>query len=294
MLGRYTTHGQLTGSQKDRMYRDELPSSTLVPVPRALEMLTHLDHGPRSNDSVFSGLDALSRPAAAVVEHSLPFRVRVVSNEAQLLRVQALRQLAYGRHLPAQAASFGQADVLDRLDDTTIFFAEDKHSGELVGSARVQSNRRAPLQIERSIELPESRRGQLLAEITRLCVRPGYDQPVRLALVKASHLFCIAMQIGGVLAGSRRSLLRTYENLGFTDLFGDERMCPLQHAGGLPHRVLFRDTVTSEAMARERRHADYDFVFRDFHPDIAIFEALSLAVAGGLRGTTEGAWPRAA
>jgi hypothetical protein len=259
------------------MYRDELPSATLVPVPRALEMFTQA-HSPHRGEPGFGELLADSPRASPVIEHHLPFRVRVVCDEAQLLRVQALRQAAYGRHLPEQAAAFGNADPLDRLSDTTIFFAEDKHTGAMVGSARVQSNRNAPLQIERSIELPPERRGQLLAEITRLCVQPGYDQPVRLALVKASHLFCIAMQIGGVLAGSRRSLLRTYENLGFTDLFGDERMCPLLHAGGLPHRVLFRDTVTSEAMARQRRHADY-------HPDIAIFEALALAVGGGLRSS---------
>jgi hypothetical protein len=282
------------------MYRDDsLPSPTLMPVPRALELFTQAG-APRVNDSIYDGLapirlrDEPARRACGVIEHSLPFRVRVVSDEAQLLRVQALRQTAYGRHLPEQAAAFGSADPLDRLIDTTIFFAEDKQTGAVVGSARVQSNRSAPLQIERSIELPEQRRGQLLAEITRLCVLPGYDQPVRLALVKASHLFCIATQIGGVLAGSRRSLLRTYENLGFTDLFGDERMCPLLHAGGLPHRVLFRDTVTSEAMARDRRHPDYDFVFRDFHPDIAVFEALAAAVANGLRQPPQDTWPRAA
>lgn len=278
------------------MYRDEFPPAMLVPVPQ-VQAVPALCHGPRSNDSDFGALAApspLARSTSSVITHSLPFRVRVVCDEAQLLRVQALRQTAYGRHLPEQAASFGSADPLDRLEDTTIFFAEDKASGRVVGSARVQSNRSSPLQIERSVELPEARRGQLLAEITRLCVMPGYDQPVRLALVKASHLFCIATQISGVLAGSRRSLLRTYENLGFADLFGDQRMCPLLHAGGLPHRVLFRDTVTSEAMARERRHPDYDFVFRDYHPDIAIFEALAMAQSAGLRPAAPSTWPRAA
>ena len=261
------------------MYRDELPPAGLVPVSRALEGFA-AGLALRSPASAFRALDEAPLRASPVIESRLPFRLRVVCTEAQLLRVQALRQTAYGRHLPEQAVSFGSADSLDRAADTTIFFAEDKYTGAVVGSVRVQSNRSAALQIERSIELPAQRRGQLLAEITRLCVRPGYDAPVRLAMVKASHLYCIAMQIGGVLAGSRRSLLRTYENLGFTDLFGDDRMCPLLHAGGLPHRVLFRDTVTSEAMARERQHADHDFVFRAYHPDIAIFEALVQTVSG--------------
>ncbi len=281
------------------MYANDSSWASRGLLPEQAEMQT-LDHGQRSNDSVFGDLtgpaplDELAIEAPRVVEHDLPFRVSVVTTDAQLLRVQALRQLAYGRHLPAQAASFGHADPLDRMDDTTIFLVEDKETGETVGSARVQSNRRVPLQIERSIELPPSRRGQLLAEITRLCVQPGYVPPVRLALMKASHLFCIAMQLSGVVAGSRRSMLRTYENLGFVDLYGDNRLCPLHHAGGLPHRVLYRDAVLSEALTREANHPDYDFVFRHYHPDIDIFGAVATAVSRGLRPRRQAAWARAA
>lgn len=274
------------------MFREDYPPATLVPVPRVCDMLRGAlplgQEGPDAN------IAAPPPRPGAVIEQGLAFRVRLVCSEAQLLRVQALRQTAYGRHLPEQAAAFGNADPQDRTPGTVIFYAEDKASGQVVGSARIQSNRHAPLQIEGSIELPAEQRGRLLAEITRLCVLPGYDHKVRLALVKASHLFCIAMQIGGVVAGSRRSLARMYESLGFADLYGDERMCALRHAGGLPHRVLFRDTVTSEAMARERRHPDYDFVFRDFHPDIEVFEALGAAVSFGLVGETQAPWPMAA
>ena len=69
---------------------------------------------------------------------------------------------------------------------------------------------------------------------------------------------------------------------GFTDLFEDERLVPLAHAGGLGHRILFRDTVTSEAESRAIHHPDYGFVFRTWHPDIRIFDAVSQAVASGL------------
>lgn len=248
-------------------------------------------HGLRSNDSVYG---ELSDAASSSMEHWLPFRVGVVTDEAQLLRVQALRQWAYGRHLPAQAASFGSADPLDRLPGTTIFYVEDKQSGDMVGSARVQTNRFAPLQIERSLVLPPELLGQQLAEITRLCVQPGYTHPVRLALLKATHLFCVAMQISGVLAGSRPALLRGYLALGFTDLMGDARQVPLVHAGGLPHRVLFRDAVRSEATTREMQHPDYDFVFRRFHPDIQVFDAVAAAVSQGLRRPEPEPWPHAA
>lgn len=278
------------------MYREDYPPATLVPVPRMSDtpwgeptLVHHLGHdGPDAN------IAAPAPRRGGVVEHGLAFRVRLVCSETQLLRVQALRQTAYGRHLPEQAAAFGSADPQDRAAGTVIFYAEDKATGRVVGSARIQSNRHVPLQIEGSIELPAAQRGRQLAEITRLCVLPGYDHKVRLALVKACHLYCIAMQIGGVVAGSRRSLVRLYESLGFTDLYGDERMCALRHAGGLPHRVLFRDTVTSESMARERQHPDHAFVFRDFHPDIEVFEALGAAVSFGLAGHAAQNWPLAA
>lgn len=241
-----------------------------------------LDFGPRSNDSDFGALDsdfprAARKHEAAVrgarpATERLPFRIAIVDSEADLLRVQSLRQAAYGHHLPGIAAKFAQPDPVDRMPDVTIFFAEDKATGRLVGSARIQTNLTNPLQIERSIELPPERRGSLLAEITRMTVIAGYPHPVKLALVKAIHLYCIALQISGIVAASRPTLLRQYLNLGFVDLYGDDRLVPMAHGAGLEHRVLFRDTVTSEADSRARRHPDHAFVFRTFHPDLEIFD----------------------
>ena len=244
------------------------------------------DFGARSNDSQFAGLaepppwrpvEAAPRPAAVPAGEALAFRVAIVETDADLQRVQALREAAYGHHLPKLAAHFGQPDAVDRWPDVTIFFAEDKATRRVVGSARLQCNRHAPLQIEQSITLPPHLSGRLLAEITRMSVLPGYAHPVKLALVKATHLYCIAMQIGAIVCASRPSLMRQYLNLGFEDLYGDERMVPMAHGSGLEHRVLFRDTVTSEAHHRARRHPDYDFAFRTFHPDIAVFDAVARA-----------------
>jgi hypothetical protein len=246
---------------------------------------TAFDFGERSNDSQFGDLDADEAPAGwspprrpvatAARGESLPFRIGIVASEDDLLRVQALRQAAYGHHLPALAANFGLPDPVDRWPDVTVFYAEDKATGRLVGSARLQSNRHQPLQIERSIELPPLLRGRALAEVTRMVVQPGHAAPVKLALVKALHLYCIALQIGGIVAASRPSVMRQYLGLGFEDLYGDSRLVPISYAGGLDHRVLFRDTVTSEAHHRARNHPQYDFVFRTYHPDIDVFGAVA-------------------
>lgn len=205
-------------------------------------------------------------------QESLNFMVRVVDDELDLARVRRLRSLAYGHHLPLLAAQFGAADTLDHDPDVVIFCAEDKASGELVGSCRIQVNRRRPLQIHACIDEPPHLRGRLVSEITRLVVHPRYgDRLVRMALVKACHLHNIAMQVSGIYAGSRPALMRQYRALGFSDLYADRREVPLKHAGGIPHRILWLDSVSAEADWCAMKHPCHAFVFRTWHPDIMIF-----------------------
>src|SRR5450631_371336 len=107
-----------------------------------------IDHGPRANESDFGALDPTptTRPleatpgAARRVQAALPFTVGVVDSDADLLRVQALRIRAYAHHLPGLAEAFGQPDPFDRSRDVTLFYAQDKASGQFVGSARFQTN----------------------------------------------------------------------------------------------------------------------------------------------------------
>lgn len=243
-----------------------------------------IDFGTRSNDSDFGGLDDLPTEIAASsqahrpslprsrvrVEH-LPFRIGIVDSEALLAQAQGLRGEAYGRHLPGAAAKFGSPDPIDREPGVTVFYARDKETTALIGTARLQTNLFGPLQIEGSIVLPADRRDQPLCEVTRLAVQAGSAPGVRLALVKAIQLFCIANQICGILIGSRRSLMRQYTDLGFKDFYGDERMVPLKHGSDLEHRIIFLDTVAAESESRDRSW--YTFLFRTYHPDIQVFDS---------------------
>lgn len=215
----------------------------------------------------------------------LGFTVRVVNNTTDLERVRQLRSAAYGHHLPLLAAQFGQADPLDEDPDVVIFCAEDKVTGEIVGSCRIQVNRSRPLQIHSCIEEPPHLRGLLVSEITRLAVLPSYgDRLVRMALVKACHLHNIANQVAGIYAGSRPALMRQYRALGFSDLFGDNREVPLTYAGGIPHRILWLDSVRAEADWSAMKHPYYKFVFRTWHPDITIFARAFTGIAKASAG----------
>lgn len=212
----------------------------------------------------------------------LGFTIRVVDNATDLARVRQLRSVAYGHHLPLLAAQFGQADSLDEDPDVVIFCAEDKITGDIVGSCRIQVNRNRPLQIHACIDEPLHLRGLLVSEITRLVVHPSYgDRLVRMALVKACHLHNIATQVAGIYAGSRPALMRQYRSLGFSDLFGDNREVPLNYAGGIPHRILWLDSVRAEADWSGIKHPYYKFVFRMWHPDIMIFSRAFPGISQG-------------
>ena len=218
----------------------------------------------------------------------LPFIVRTVRTERQLKDIQALRAKAYGHHLPGLKDAFGEADPLDLHPDVTVFYAEDKTTGEVIGAVRIQTNRSGPLQIERSMELPDEFAGKLLAEITRLTVLPGQPLMVRMALMKALQMYCVTIQVACVLAGSRSSLIRIYQNLGFSDVHEDERQVPLLHAGNLGHRVLKCYVASGERRLREMNNRPvYDFVFGAYHPDIVLFEPaprLSLVSSSSVPG----------
>jgi len=203
----------------------------------------------------------------------LRFSLRVARSEADLRAACRVRAASYGHHLPHLRAAFGEPDELDWSPDTTVFVAIDKDTGEPVGTARLATNARQPLQIEHSAVLPEPLSDRMLAEVTRLSVVPGHDDPrVKLALMKATYLYCVARQVHWMVIGARSDgLIRQYRRLGFTDLLDEGAMVPLAHAGNLPHRILGFDVTSAERNWHAAQHPFYEFMVRAYHPDIELF-----------------------
>jgi len=203
----------------------------------------------------------------------LRFNLRVARCEADLRAACRVRAASYGHHLPHLRAAFAEPEELDWHPDTTVFLATDKDTGRAIGTARLLTNARQPLQIEQSTVLPEPLGDRMLAEVTRLSVLPGHDDPrVKLGLMKATYLYCIARQVHWMVIGARcDALIRQYRRLGFTDLLPDGQMVPLAHAGNLPHRVLGFDVTAAERNWHAAQHPFYDFMVRAYHPDIELF-----------------------
>ena len=203
---------------------------------------------------------------------SLSFVTRIVRTQEELRAACRVRAFSYGHHLPHLHATLMEPDLLDADEHTVVVLCVDKDTGAAVGTARFQTNAGGRLLIEHSITVPEAIQGDTRAEITRLSAVPGADKLVKLALMKASYLFCVASQVRWMVIGARNeALIRQYKALGFADLFDDQRFVPLLHAGRLDHKVLSFNVTTAERTWREPRHRLYEFIFDTAHPDIQLF-----------------------
>lgn len=204
---------------------------------------------------------------------SLRFTVHRARSDADLHAACEVRVASYGHHLPNVTSVWREPDALDRDRDTAVFLACDKATGQPVGTVRLTTNARTPTQIERHARVPSAIAERLVAEVTRLAVRPGHDDPtVKLGLMKASYLYCLANQVRWMVIGARsEALVRGYRRLGFTDV-ADGESVPLAHAANLPHRLLAFDVTAAERNWHALNHPFYEFMVRSYHADIDLTE----------------------
>jgi hypothetical protein len=204
--------------------------------------------------------------AAAARIQRLPFVVRPARDDRDLANIVALRQEAWGRHLPELARSMDDIEPRDRCPSTLMLLAEDREDGRVLGSMRLPHNTLGPLVLEASIELPAQLRREHLVEAARLGIVQGAPAEVRWALFKAGYCHCLETGVHSMLVSARRSLARIYAGLMFKDLFEPGATYPMKHVDGLPHRVMaFR---IGEAERLWQSHPMRAYMADTLHPDI--------------------------
>ena len=212
--------------------------------------------------------------AAASVQKAverLPFTIRRVDTEVDLLNAVRLRHDAYARHVPDFARSLAVPEAADYDAGTIILIAESKLDGTTLGTARIRTNTCHPLHIEESVVLPEWLQGRRLGEVERLGVSQGrIGHVVKVALVKAFFDYFEASGIDYAVITGRAPVDRQYEQLLFTDVFNDKEMVPMRHIGNIPHRVMAFEIATGEARWTAAAHPLLKFFRHTHHPDIQV------------------------
>jgi hypothetical protein len=201
----------------------------------------------------------------------LPFTIRRVQNEDDLLKAVRVRYDAYARHIPEFARTLALPEAADYQSDTIVLLAESKLDGTPLGTARIRTNIHHPLHIEESVMLPQWLQGRRLGEVERLGVSQGrIGHVVKVALVKAFFEFFENNGLEYAVISGRAPIDRQYEQLMFTDVFGEKEMLPMRHIGDIPHRIMAFEIATGEARWTEAAHPLLKFFRHTHHPDIDV------------------------
>jgi hypothetical protein len=206
-----------------------------------------------------------------IQEERLLFTIRLVQDERALASAVRIRHAAYSRHVPELGQKLRSPETMDYDPDVAVLLAESKLDGSPLGTARIQTNAHRPLLVEQSIALPAHLQGKRLAEVTRLGVENGrMGSVIKMALIKACFMYCSRHDIEWAVVAGRSPLDRQYQRLLFEDLFPNQDLIPLRHAGDLPHRVMAFEIATGHARWSAANHPMLGFFSYTNHPDISI------------------------
>ncbi len=224
--------------------------------------------------SVFEELkkvDALvdARNEPEMVTERLPFTVRVVRSEEDILKAVAVRHSAYARHVPDYGETLRDPEASDRRPGAVVLLAASKIDGSPLGTMRIQTNAFEPLTLEQSIDLPPHMKNASLAAATRLgVVGAKIGTLAKMVLFKSYFLYCEAAGIEWMVVAARSPLDRQYERLMFTDVDPSLGYIQLHHGSTIPHRIMCFEPATARARWRAANHPMYDFMVQTLHPDI--------------------------
>lgn len=208
------------------------------------------------------------------VKEVLPFTVRLVRSEEDMLKAVRIRYEAYSRHVPEFAKSLKAPEPLDWQSGSAVLLAESKLDGMPLGSMRIQTNEFAPLSIEQAVTLPSWLENRSLAGANRLSVvNHNAGRLVKAVLFKAFYQYCVINGVDWMVIAARPPIDRMYKDLLFSDVFPEQGCIPLKHAAGIPHRIMSFNVQTAERTWVKASHPQTAFMVYTTHPDIKLEES---------------------
>ena len=213
-----------------------------------------------------------STPSATI----LPFTIRIVRTEDHLAKAVQIRSRTYGRHHPEVAHKLSMPEEEDRAPFSLVLLAESKIDGEALGTLRIETNTRNRLPVEELLPTESECTSRTIAYVTRLGVEARSDASLtKLSLFKALHRYCLACQIDWIVVTAKPPMDRQYKTLGFTSVFEEDRLIPIPWSANIPMKLMSLETISCERVWRKNQHPLYKFMFKDFCPDIQIFQSVS-------------------
>jgi hypothetical protein len=208
----------------------------------------------------------------------LPFEILFARTDELLPDIGIARfQTYFKHHADVPGANPPKLEPRDNQQGSFVIYAKCRLEGVILGSIRIQSNANRPLDLEliNPIVLPGNFYGQHLAFISRFSVvKSEVASLVRDALLKASMMYCDAIQAHHWVLTAEEVTSRLYHRIGFSISKNAEGRS-IESDAPFPIYVSVatkRDFETALSTKNARLHK---FIFESFHPDIKIFDSIA-------------------
>lgn len=219
---------------------------------------------------------------------STTIRIRVARTRDDMNRAVAVRYQAYSEKFQGLAEDVNRPEDLDFEINPIILIAEDKSTGEVFATARLNHG----LEIRNylsEIDLPKSLDKESLGYLSRMAATGPVDRKnmARFLIHKAMFQICMAKQVTMMLTLVGRVRSKLYMPLGFRPIFPANHLVHPAIVRGRPVALLGLKTYELARYLQEHDPVRYEFAFQRFHESIEVFNSVSSlsARAADARGT---------
>jgi hypothetical protein len=218
-------------------------------------------------------MSALDRPFAFLPSN---FRIRVARTAVDFELASSLRGPAYARRHPGLSEVLESPEDSDMSPDTIVFIAEDKSSGTVYGTIRLEGNSNQSLEEELNESCaPHMPKGRIF-RIGRLVVLPFENSSmIKFCLFKAVYLASQALQGQWLIVTALPPM-----DAHFCDVLGFSRLLPADGTFDDPYypgrRILLLGLhiPTAPQVLHKKNLSTHDFFVNTYSPEIQIFDSV--------------------
>jgi hypothetical protein len=208
----------------------------------------------------------------------LSFEVLFARTDRDLPQVGKARFETYNHHHSHfDGFTPPSVETKDLQKGSFLIYAKDKSTGVVLGSIRIQSNIKRPLDIElhQPNPLPANFIGKHLAFMSRFSVvKSDVAIAVHDALLKAAMMYCDSIQSSHWVVTADVATARLYQKIGFSRSTQGE---PYEGAKDAPFPIYLltatKNDFTKAILEKNKRL--HFFIFDSVHPDIRLYDSIA-------------------
>lgn len=209
----------------------------------------------------------------------LPIQVRIATCDEDFEGLCRVRSAAYGRHRYTDGVSENLSVIDDNDRNSVLLIAEEKETGSIIGTIRVNSSLRGKVSILPSMGISELGGASFVYLDRFATAKHPLAEVAALALIKAEWFHCYHEGVIWVIAAALPALRLRYQAVGLRPLNGPDTTFEVPQLHALKYTAMGERLRGLQANLLSHSPALCPFFLEQYHPDILIPMPEELAVA---------------